>query len=103
MDAQLKDSLARIEAQGRANAAILEAQGELLTIVLRQLTQIAELLTPRDNDGGVPLDELLAHMIRQNDEQLRIARGLLDALQKLERNLPPAVVAALKGDRSLPA
>jgi hypothetical protein len=103
MDAELKGSLARIEAKGRDNAAILEAQGELLTIVLRQLAQIAELLTPKDGDGGMPLDELLAHMIRQNDEQLRIARGLLDALQKLERTLPLAVLAALKGGSAQPA
>ncbi|MGB8843644.1 MAG: hypothetical protein WCC64_21540 [Aliidongia sp.] len=96
MAAVLKDSLARIEATGQGTTAVLDAQGELLTLVLRQLAQIAELLVPRGDDDGMPLDELLARMIRQNEEQLRTTRAILDALRKLEKDLPRAVVAALK-------
>jgi hypothetical protein len=96
MESVLKDSLTRIEATGQDSVAALATQGELLTLVLRQLTQIAELLAPRDDDDGMPLDELLARMIRQNEEQLRTARAILDVLRKLETELPRAVVAALK-------
>jgi hypothetical protein len=96
MEAALKEGLARVEATGQDMAAVLDAQGELLTLVLRQLAQIAELLTPRSEDNGIPLDELLARMIRQNEEQLTTARAVLNALQKLETELPRAVVVALK-------
>jgi hypothetical protein len=96
MEAVLKDSLARIEATGQDSVAALATQGELLTLVLRQLAQIAELLAPRSDDDGMLLDELLSRMIRQNEEQLRTTRAILDALRKLETELPRAVVAALK-------
>jgi hypothetical protein len=96
MESVLKDSLTRIEAPGQDSVAALATQGELLTLMLRQLTQIAELLAPRDDDDGMPLDELLARMIRQNEEQLRTARAILDVLRKLETELPRAVVAGLK-------
>ncbi len=98
MDDEIQQRLGRIEASGNETATALHAQGELLQTAVRQLAEIVDLLTPKEGSrDGVPLDELLAHMIRQNAEQLALAHRLVEAVNRLEQNLPRQVAEAVGG------
>ena len=88
--------LKRIDARTSEIQAVLEQHGGMLRTVIERLNLLIDLLAPKEgNRDGIPLDELLAHLIRQNAEQLMLTRGVLEALQKLGKELPDAVIAAM--------
>ena len=87
-------ALTRLERQGAETQTAIVLQGEIIRTVVERLNLIVDLLTPNDHDG-VALDELLAHLIKQNSEQLVLARRLLEALERLEQELPRSVLRAL--------
>jgi len=78
------------------NESVLNDQSALLRTVLGRLDHIIELLTPKEGSrDGVPLDELLAHLIRQGADYLALTRKLLESVNRLERSLPLDVVRAM--------
>lgn len=91
METDLTKGIARIEQATHDNAAAVQAQGELLRTAIARLDQIIELLSPQDGDGGVSLDELLAHLIKQMGEQLELIRSLVQAVARIEAKQPAAV------------
>ena len=102
------ERLARIDARTSETQIALDEQGVLLRTAVERLNLLVELLTPKEGEReGVPLDELLAHLIRQNTEQLSLTRRVLEAIQKLGEELPGAVASAVRampgGDKGRPA
>ena len=91
METDIRAGIARIEQATHDNAAAVQAQGELLRTAIARLDQIVELLSPKDVDGGVSLDELLAHLIKQMGEQLELIRSLVQAVARIEEKQPDAV------------
>jgi hypothetical protein len=78
------------------NESLRNEQTALLRTVLERLEHIIELLTPKEGSrDGVPLDELLAHLIRQGAEHLALTKKLVESVNRLELSLPLDVVRAM--------
>ena len=95
MEDDIAERLSRIEEAQQVAGAALQAQGETLQVLVRHLAEIIGLLTPKESSGP-HLDELLAHLVKQNSEQLRLIHDLVEALNRLEHELPAKVAAALR-------
>ena len=84
------------DAGAHENESVRNEQTALLRTVLERLEHIIELLTPKESSrDGVPLDELLAHLIRQGAEHLALTKKLLESVNRLELSLPLDVVRAM--------
>jgi hypothetical protein len=70
------------EAVGRVAAGV-ERHGDTLTIVSRQLSEIQRVLTPKPADGESSLERLLAQIVAQGQEQLRLLHGLAAMLGRM--------------------
>ena len=78
------------------NESVLNEQTALLRTVLERLEHIIELLTPKEGSrDGVPLDELLAYLIRQGTEHLALTKKLVESVNRFELSLPLDVVRAM--------
>jgi hypothetical protein len=81
-----KDTETRFDRQDDALgqiAAGVERHGDTLTIVSRQLGEIQRLLTPKPADGESSLERLLAQIVAQGQEQLKLLRGLAAMLGRM--------------------
>lgn len=88
--------LQQIDLRTRELHETTHEHGKLLVTLVQRLDRLLDLLTPKDLDPDrVQLDELLAHLIQQNREQLLLARRMVEVVSKLQAELPKEVVAAL--------
>lgn len=94
MEDNVETRLANIETAELATTEALREQAGLLQVAIRHLAEIIDLLTPNESgNDGTPLDELLAHLIKQTSEQLRLAHDLVEAMNRLENELPAKIAA----------
>lgn len=82
-----KDTQTRFDRQDETLgqiAAGIERHADTLTIVSRQLSDIQALLTPEPMEGESSLERLLAQIVTQGQEQLRLLRVLAAAIGRLD-------------------
>ena len=87
MDPELRRWLERQEAATVGIAIDQKRQADVLTIMVRELANLTELLTPKTGDGESALEQLLAQLAAQGKEQLALLRQLGQLTSRIERRM----------------
>ncbi len=66
----------------------LRRQADTLTIMSRHVVEILNRLTPEAADGETALERLLAQLVEQGQEQLRLLRSLAGVVEGGEKEPP---------------
>lgn len=90
MDNQTTQTLTQIQTETAAIGAVQREELQLLRTMAERTDEILALLRP-DEDGrdGVPLDEILAHLVAQGREVIRLLQTHTKFLTAIEKRLPP--------------
>lgn len=84
MDRETETRFGRLDETLGQVAAGVGRQSDTLTIISRQLGDIQRLLTPEPMEGESSLERLLAQIVAQGQEQLRLLRGLAAMIGRLD-------------------
>ena len=95
MDDQTTQALTQIQTETATISAVQREELQLLRTMAERTDEILALLRP-DEDGrdGVPLDEILAHLVAQGREMIRLLQTHTKFLTAIEKRLPPEPVPA---------
>ena len=85
MDPELRSWTQRQEAATQEIAADQKRLADAVTLLSREVANIAMMLAPRASEGESPLEQLLAQLAAQGKEQLTLLRNLGQAVGRIER------------------
>lgn len=93
MDDHTTQTLTQIQTETATISAVQREELQLLRTMAERTDEILALLRP-DEDGrdGVPLDEILAHLVAQGREMIRLLQTHTKFLTAIEKRLPPEPV-----------